>query len=755
MTRYLLLFVISTCLPSALLAEDMTLTTEHPGGRQFLAQPGERAIVQGYAGHGLEAWIYPFQILRDYRVSIVEDGGALTPVASLLTSTSVRPESVERVYTGQDFKLVEHWFVPRDKAGVVMSYRLTGTRRLRIQVAFEPVLDLMWPGGIGGQESAWDAKLHAFDIHETTDRFHAYIGSPQANGHSDPTSYAEPWREHRELSLTLPLSPGGDPATVQMTLTIRGKYDGVLEYRTLLLSSQKEEEQARADYAAQLGRMVDLRTPDEAANRAFEWAEIALEQAWVCNPYLGCGLIGGYGPSRDTRRPQYDWFFGGDGLTATDGLNAGGDHDRVKEEFAFLRRYQDKKNGMMWHEISQSAGLLDWSKYPFQFRHVDISMDYVQTAAAVWKASNDRQWLKENWSSIEAAYRYSVSVCDPVSGLPLIPAGMQGQNEQLAMRDELSLSMGMLAAEEGYASLAEALGEQQESQKAHQTAAKLRATIRQRYWDDTASFVYQGFTRSGAPVAQSKAPVDALSGHAFSEEQQNALIKRLLLPDFLTAWGIRSTPSSDPAYNPSSYATGSVWAIANAAATIALWSHGYDASAFSIWSKLAAATTIDAPGHLDEVFSGEEFRPLNVSVPEQTWSSAGFVSATVRGLLGYQGNGVTRVVQLAPHLRPGWEKLSVKRLPFGNNTIDVDVVRAGEGVEVDLAAGHKRDRAEQPEKYSVTVELSCSAPQATVDGNAATIKTRSINGRTTGTLESAWGKSERVHLEVTCAGRKP
>jgi hypothetical protein len=755
MTRYLLLLVISTCLPSALFAEDLTLTTAHPGGRQFLAQPGERAIVQGYAEHGLEAWIYPFQILRNYCVSIVGEGGALTPVASLLTSTSVRPESVERVYTGQDFKLIEHWFVPRDKAGVVMSYRLTGTRRLRIQVAFEPVLDLMWPGGIGGQESSWDANLHAFDIHETTDQFHAYIGSPEGDGHSDPTSYAEPWKGRRELAMTLPLSPGGDPATVQMTLTIRGKYNGVSEYRTLLRGWQKEEAQVRADYASRLARMVDLQTPDEAANRAFRWAEIALEQAWVCNPYLGCGLIGGYGPSRDTRRPQYDWFFGGDGLTATEGLNAAGDHGRVKEEFAFLRRYQDKKNGMMWHEISQSAGLLDWSKYPFQFRHVDISMEYVQTAAAVWKTTSDRQWLRGNWPSIEAAYRYSLSVCDPASGLPLISAGMQGQNEQLVLRDELSLSMGLLAAEEGYASLAEAQGEQQGSQKAHQAAAKLRATIRQRYWDGKAGFVYQGFTPSGAPVGQSKAPIDALSGGAFSEEQQNTLIKRLLQPDFLTGWGIRSTPSSDPAYNPSSYATGSVWAIANAAATVALWGHGYAAPAFSIWSKLAAATTIDAPGHLDEVFSGEEFRPLNVSVPAQTWSSAGFVSATVAGLLGYQGNSVTRVVELAPHLPSGWDKLGAKRLPFGSSTVDVNVEKTGQGVELDLAAGDKGYGSEQPERYSVAVELSCNAPQATANGSAATLETRSLNGRTTGSVEGAWGKSGRVHLEVTCPGSKP
>lgn len=740
------LVAVCVCLSGVLAGEDLTLTTEHPGARQFLAQPGERAIVQGYAGHGLEAWIYPFQVLRNYRVSLVGDGGGLTPVSSLLTSTTVRPESIERVYTGQDFKLVEHWFVPRNRPGIVLSYRLTGMRPLRIQIAFEPVLDLMWPAGIGGQESAWDPKLKAFDIHETTGQFHAYVGSLQAEGHGDPTSYTEPWREHRELSLIIPLTPGGDSVAVGMTLTITGKYDGAAEYRTILQDWKSEEKQARASYEERLAGMVELQTPDEAANRAFRWAEVALEQAWVCNPYLGCGLVGGYGPSRDTRRPQYDWFFGGDGLIAAEGLNAAGDHARVADEFAFLRRYQDPKNGMMWHEISQSAGLLDWSKYPFQFRHVDISMDYVKTAALVWKTSADRHWLAANWPSIEAAYRYSVGVCDPASGLPLIPSGLQGQNEQLTLRDELSLSLDMLAAEEGYAALAQAQGEAAKAEKARVAAVKLRETIRKRYWDAKARFVVQGFTSNGMPVAQSKAPVGALSGGAFSAQQQDALIERLLRPDFLTPWGIRSTPSSDPAYNPSSYATGSVWPIANAAAAVAFWSHGRDRAAFSIWSDLVKATTMDAPGHIDEVFSGDEFRPLNVSVPEQTWSSAGFVNATVNGLLGYTSDSVAQRFELAPHLPGNWGRLGARRLPFGSNAVDVDITRAGKRITVDLAL----QKPEPGARYSVSVPVSCSGPQAMADGRATPVSVQEVGGERAGVVDGAFRDDRRVTLELGC-----
>jgi len=47
-------------------------------------------------------------------------------------------------------------------------------------------------------------------------------------------------------------------------------------------------------------------------------AQFALDQAWACNPDLGCGYVAGYGPDRGARRPQYDWFFAGDGLTTAD-----------------------------------------------------------------------------------------------------------------------------------------------------------------------------------------------------------------------------------------------------------------------------------------------------------------------------------------------------------------------------------------------------------------------------------------------------
>ena len=99
-------------------------------------------------------------------------------------------------------------------------------------------------------------------------------------------------------------------------------------------------------------------------NRALVWSEIALGQAWVCNPDLGCGLVAGFGPSRKARRPQHDWFFAGDGMVIVHALLAEGDYAQARQELEFILKYQDGKTGMIWHELSQSADWLDWSKFP-------------------------------------------------------------------------------------------------------------------------------------------------------------------------------------------------------------------------------------------------------------------------------------------------------------------------------------------------------------------------------------------------------
>jgi hypothetical protein len=57
----------------------------------------------------------------------------------------------------------------------------------------------------------------------------------------------------------------------------------------------------------------------------------------------------------------------------------------------FKLRNQDRKTGMIWHELSQSAGFIDWTgKYPCMFVHVDVTFQFL---AAVGHRTNSPMTL--------------------------------------------------------------------------------------------------------------------------------------------------------------------------------------------------------------------------------------------------------------------------------------------------------------------------------------------------------------------------
>jgi hypothetical protein len=251
---------------------------------------------------------------------------------------------------------------------------------------------------------------------------------------------------------------------------------------TLNLRPEEYEARARERYAAL--RLVDVETPDSSVNRALRWAQVTLEQAWVCNPQLGCGMVAGYGPSRGERRPQYAWFFGGDGLVAVDALLREGAYVRARDELAFIVRYQNKRTGAIWHELSQSAGFLDWvGAYPYMFVHVDVSFDFLDTVRDYVQTTGDVAFAREHWDAIRAAYDYCRATVPKGGALPNIPAGQQGRDEQDPQRDELSLSLAWITASESFATLARLTGHAELAADASRAGTLARDAIRPTYYD--------------------------------------------------------------------------------------------------------------------------------------------------------------------------------------------------------------------------------------------------------------------------------
>ncbi len=718
-------------------------TTDAAYATRFAAVHGRTALLAGNAAAGLEAWAYPLQLVSGYKPEFRYAGAATgVPSMPLLRRIVYTPEAVERTYIGPDFVVHERLFVPRDLPGVRITYTVEGPRPIEILVRFKPVLDLMWPVAIGGQQVLWLPEEKAWRLDEPTRRFVALVGSPDAVLHDDLPNTNAPLTNNPQLTLTLRSVANGEAVSVVMACDPAHPQATPALYRKLTADTTEQgalEQASAAGYREVEAAAIHIETPDAEVNRALAWANIALDQAWVCNPTLGCGLVAGYGPSRGlARRPQYDWFFAGDALVAIRALTLSGDFERARQALLFLIKYQNASNGMMWHEMSQSASYVDWAgAYPYMFPHVDITFAYLSTLQQYVQASGDNQIVRVQWPSIQSAYRYCASILDPADGLPRVPAGKEGGDEQGQPREELSLAVAWVEAAGSFAKLAEASGHPAEAAQARQAGQRAAASIPARFWDAKTNFWIAGFSRDGKPQLQMHSrPLDALSLPIFTEAQASSVLDTVSTSQFQTDWGTRSVGSLSPGFRPDSYATGSVWATSTAGAASALWQQHRPLAAWNVWRALLPWTTLDAMGHIHETLSGSLFQPQEESVPEQTWSSAMFLSSFVEGLLGIEQDAVRHRFTLAPHLPAEWNRLAVGNVRVGETRLSFDIARSSS------TASDALDLHIQSSGPRLDLDLRPSVPLG------ATITSASVDGRPLHLRAELRGDDLQAHIPV-------
>jgi hypothetical protein len=412
---------------------------------RYISAHGLRGFAGGYSEDGLEFWSFPLQLVSGYQLRFASPHAPAVPAISMLTSVAVDPLGVTRVYTAPDFRVRERITTHTDIPGVLVRFTVEGRNDIQIEIDFRPSLNLMWPAGIGGQEALWDQDARGFLLTEPTHQFQALISSPETAAHSEVNNDRRGSDFNRLTTLTLKPKPctGGQCATV----VFAGQSEKAEEVHAISGSLLRASEDSRTDDEKRSSQIVRITTPDAEANRAIRWAQIALEQAWTCNVRLGCAMVAGYGPSHTSRRPQYAWYFAGDGLVATEALLNEGNYKRAADEMEFLYRYQRPDDGMMWHEISQSAGFLNWAKdYPYMYVHVDITFDFLRVLAEYERISGDQDFLTQHWPATLKAYQYCLSTLDKGDGLPRVPADKMSGNEQDRLTDELTLAASWVSA---------------------------------------------------------------------------------------------------------------------------------------------------------------------------------------------------------------------------------------------------------------------------------------------------------------------
>ncbi len=148
-----------------------------------------------------------------------------------------------------------------------------------------------------------------------------------------------------------------------------------------------------------------------------------------------------------------------------------------------------------------------------------------------------------------------------------------------------------------------------------------------------------------------------------------------------TGWGVRTLSALNPAYNPLSYQSGSLWPHDTALIAAGLWRYGLrDQAGTLLHGLLEAAQAFDG-GRLPELFCGLD-RSLGAPVPyadanvPQSWASAVPLLA-VQTFLGLVPDAPRSRFFLDPWLPEWLPRLEVRDVPIAGQRVALTVVRQG------------------------------------------------------------------------------
>jgi hypothetical protein len=149
----------------------------------YFDKAGRKFAILGLESGTFEAWAYPLKLLRNFEFSFfLKDSTRPIPAKDIVRFIEVTPAATTLTFTYQSFTVKATYVAAVEDPGAVVLLEVEATEPLSIVAGFQPVLQPMWPAGIGGQYAYWDDALKAYLISEPTRKNHGYVGSPAAQG---------------------------------------------------------------------------------------------------------------------------------------------------------------------------------------------------------------------------------------------------------------------------------------------------------------------------------------------------------------------------------------------------------------------------------------------------------------------------------------------------------------------------------------------------------------------------------------------
>jgi hypothetical protein len=662
-----------------------------------LAQPntyfdkaGRKFAILGTESGSFEAWAYPLKLLRNFEFSFLI-GSSTQPILGkdIVRYVSATPAATTLTYVFQSFTVKATYVTAVDEPGAVILLAVDTTEPLTIVCSFLPVLQPMWPAGIGGQYASWDGGLKAYIISEPTRKNHGLVGSPAAHGISytpahmlsdTPNQFKIPIETKettREKFIPVVLAGG------------KGRREDVRKtYEKLAKDPEAVYRAAVVHYDRLRQATLRVTTPDAKLNLAFEWAKVAYDNLIVDNPDLGRGLVAGLGTSGTGGRPGFGWFFSGDASMNSLSLNGYGAFSAVREALLFTQKWQ-RDDGKMAHELSQAAGYLNWFKdYPYGYIHGETTPFFIAACYDYLRMSGDIEFVKQSWPSLNKAYAWCLTTDGDGDGLMDNSKAGLGALEfgsLTGIRTDIYLAAAWARAAFGMERLAKAAGDPSMERTARDHYAKAQKALDAKFWDAEKGQYASAFNADGKQVKELTpwSAVPLVWGQG--EEKRSLLtLERINAADLTTDWGVRMLSTRSALYEPLNYNYGAVWPFLSGWVATAFYKHNFNLQGFGLLEAAVRHTFDNALGYITELFSGDQNIWPQEGVCHQGFSSSGVVLPLVKGLLGLEGDALTREVRFEPRFPADWTDVAVDNWKVGEETFSLRYRRSAAGARVEI-----------------------------------------------------------------------
>ncbi|MBK7877478.1 MAG: hypothetical protein IPJ77_17380 [Planctomycetes bacterium] len=650
---------------------------------------GTRSFLVGVEDGAFEAWVWPWQVLHDARLSYrAAKSDAFVELGRSAEAIEVRPDATTITYSSADARVELRAFCPDDEPVAFLWLALDVDAPGTLRVSFRPRLQPQWPAAVGGVAGRFDARFGAFVLSEPSARVAALVGSPWAARGSAGAQYdladgtlrfecdVNPARAKREwLPIAIVATDGaGAPQRAEELYARALRSAAALAERHAIAWNVRAASFPIADVVPEL-------------DDAFFWNAVSLRQGLVRSAELGDGVVAGYGPAGATsQRPGFAWFFSGDvGWNARGFLDANLS-DVLATGLDFARRHQ-RADGKLPHEVVLSAHLCDWfARYPFAYIHGDTTGLWIHACRELVQRTGDRAFLDRSWSAIVAAYRWIRAQDGDGDGLPDNALAGMGASEVGALRAKLATDVHLASASAvalaDVAELAALRGDDALAAEARLAAERARTRLATGFWDSERGELAHALLADGS-VSKERTPwpAEAVFLRLVDGEHALATMRALGGDDVTTPWGVRFLSRHSAAYDPKGYNEGAVWPFLTGIAALGDFETG---RADEGWAKLVATarlSTSEALGRTPEVLSGARARSLDAAVPHQLFSSAAVVAPLVSGVFGYEADALAGRIVLRPSVPAVLEgrRITLRRLAFGAEKVDVEL-HAHDGV---------------------------------------------------------------------------